>query len=62
MPAFTARELIQGAEDTESSGLAVAKAAKREGWIKVYEHAFGLDDLIHGLSERAGLLGIYWYT
>lgn len=49
-------------EDTGSSGLAVAKAAKKEGWIKGYEHAFGLDDLLHGLSSRPGILGIYWYT
>jgi len=56
---------IQGSyppQDTGSSGLGVAKAAKKEGWIKGYEHAFGLDDLIHGLSQRPGLLGIYWYT
>jgi hypothetical protein len=49
-------------DDTGSSGLAVAKAAKKEGWIKGYEHAFGLDQLTHGLSQRPGLLGIYWYT
>jgi hypothetical protein len=49
-------------DDTGSSGLAVAKAAKKEGWIPGYEHAFGLDHLLHGLSQRPGLLGIYWYT
>jgi hypothetical protein len=49
-------------EDTGSSGLAVAKAAKKEGWITAYEHAFGLDHLLHGLAQRPGLLGIYWYT
>jgi hypothetical protein len=49
-------------EDTGSSGLAVAKAAKKEGWIPSYDHAFGLDDLLHGLAQRPGLLGIYWYT
>lgn len=48
--------------DTGSSGLAVAKAAKKEGWITGYEHAFGLDDLLHGLSQRPGILGINWYT
>lgn len=48
--------------DTGSSGLAVAKAAKKEGWIPGYEHAFGLDHLLHGLSQRPGLLGIYWYS
>jgi len=49
-------------EDTGSSGLAVAKAAKKEGWIAAYEHAFGLDHLLHGLAQRPGLLGLNWYT
>jgi hypothetical protein len=49
-------------EDTGSSGLGVAKAARREGWIASYQHAFGLDDLLHGLSQRPGILGVYWYT
>ena len=49
-------------DDTGSSGLAVAKAAKKEGWITAYQHAFGLDDLQHGLSQRPGILGINWYT
>lgn len=50
------------AEDTGSTGLAVAKAAKKEGWIPGYEHAFGLLDLQHGLAQRPGLLGLNWYT
>jgi hypothetical protein len=49
-------------DDTGSTGLAVAKAAQREGWIPGYEHAFGLDQLLHGLSQRPGLLGLNWYT
>ena len=49
-------------DDTGSSGLAVAKAAKKEGWFTAYEHAFGLDHLLHGLSQRPGLLGINWYS
>jgi len=49
-------------DDTGSSGLAVAKAAKKEGWITSYEHAFGLDHLLQGLSQRPGLLGLNWYT
>jgi hypothetical protein len=49
-------------DDTGSSGLAVAKAAKKEGWIAGYEHAFGFEHLTQGLSQRPGLLGIYWYT
>lgn len=49
-------------DDTGSSGLAVAKAAQKEGWIPGYEHSFGLDHLTHGLSQRPGLLGINWYS
>lgn len=49
-------------DDTGSSGLAVAKAAKKEGWITGYEHAFGLDHLLQGLSQRPGIIGINWYT
>lgn len=49
-------------DDTGSSGLAVAKAARKEGWISSYQHAFGLDHLLHGLSQRPGLLGMHWYT
>ncbi len=49
-------------DDTGSSGLGVAKAARREGLITGYEHAFGLDDLLHGLSRRPGILGINWYS
>jgi hypothetical protein len=49
-------------DDTGSSGLAVAKAAKKEGWIKGYEHSFSLDQLQHGLSQRPGITGINWYT
>ena len=61
----TSLDQIRGSyppDDTGSSGLAVAKAAKKEGWITSYQHAFGLDHLLHGLSQRPGLLGIYWYT
>ncbi len=49
-------------QDTGSSGLAVAKAAKKEGWFTGYEHAFGLLDLLHGLSQRPGIMGLNWYT
>lgn len=48
--------------DAGSSGLAVCKAAKQSGWITRYEHAFGWDQLLHGLSQRPGILGINWYT
>lgn len=48
--------------DTGSSGLGVAKAAKKEGWITGYEHAFGMDDLLHSLSQRPGILGVDWMS
>jgi hypothetical protein len=47
--------------DTGSSGIAVAKAAVQEGWFQRYEHAFGLDELLAGMSSRPGILGINWY-
>jgi hypothetical protein len=40
----------------------VAKAAVKEGWFKNYEHAFGFDDLVMGLSQRPGIIGINWYS
>lgn len=61
----TRLDSIQGSyppDDTGSSGLGVAKAAKKEGWITGYEHSFSLDQLLDGLSTRPGILGINWYT
>jgi hypothetical protein len=49
-------------DDTGSSGLAVAKAAKREGYVTAYHHAFGLDHVLAALSLKPGILGINWYT
>jgi hypothetical protein len=49
-------------DDTGSSGLAVAKAARKEGFIKAYYHAFGLDHVLGALSLRPGILGINWYS
>ena len=49
-------------DDTGSSGLAVAKAARREGFITAYHHAFGLDHVLSTLSLKPGILGINWYT
>jgi hypothetical protein len=40
-------------DDTGSSGLAVAKAMHKRGWLRAYHHAFTL----HG----PGMLGIPWY-
>lgn len=48
-------------DDTGSSGLAVAKAAKAHGWISVYRHAFGLQQALGALVLRPVLIGIAWY-
>ncbi len=49
-------------DDTGSSGLAVAKAAKKEGFIKAYQHAFGPDHVLAALALKPGILGINWYS
>jgi hypothetical protein len=49
-------------DDTGSTGLAVAKAAKKDGYVTSYQHAFGLDHLLGALSLKPGILGIHWYT
>lgn len=48
-------------DDTGSSGLAVAKAAKRKGWIDSYRHAFGLDHALRALALRPVITGVPWY-
>ena len=60
----TRLDTIPGAyppDDTGSTGLAAAKAAKREGYISGYTHAFGLADTLHALQRGPILLGITWY-
>jgi hypothetical protein len=49
-------------DDTGSSGLAVAKAAKREGFITSYAHAFGLQHALGALTIAPVIAGISWYT
>lgn len=49
-------------KDTGSTGLAVAKAAKLNGYISSYTHAFGLNHVIGALSVGPGILGLDWYT
>ncbi len=46
--------------DTGSSGLAVMKAAASLGWIKTYQHAFGLDHVLRSLTLRPCIVGIAW--
>lgn len=49
-------------DDTGSSGLAVAKAAKEEGLISAYDHAFGLDHALHALMAGPVIVGSNWYS
>jgi len=48
-------------DDTGSSGIAVAKAAKRDGIIKGYHHAFSLQKSLAALSKGPVIIGINWY-
>jgi hypothetical protein len=48
-------------DDTGSSGLAVAKAAKNAGLISGYEHATSLEAALTALETRAVITGVNWY-
>jgi hypothetical protein len=48
-------------DDTGSSGLGVAKAMHKRGWIKSYYHAFTLHAALASLGSGPGMLGIPWY-
>jgi hypothetical protein len=48
-------------DDTGSSGLAVAKAARKEGFITAYKHAFGLNHALGALVEGPVIAGVNWY-
>jgi hypothetical protein len=48
-------------EDTGSTGLAVAKAAKQKGYITSYKHAFSVDAALAALQKRPIIIGIAWY-
>jgi hypothetical protein len=48
-------------DDTGSSGLAVARAAKRQGLISRYSHAFSLHGLLSGLQHGPVIVGTNWY-
>lgn len=48
-------------DDTGSSGLAAAKAAKAKGWIKAYTHTFSIDGAVAALQLRPLMIGVYWY-
>lgn len=47
--------------DTGSSGLAVAKAAKQKGYISKYTHAFSLDTALQALQAGPIITGVNWY-
>lgn len=48
-------------DDTGSSGLAVAKAAKAMGLITKYSHAFTTNALIYALTKAPVIVGVPWY-
>jgi hypothetical protein len=47
--------------DSGSSGLAVAKVAKRRGWIKEYHHAFTFHGALAAIGRGPVIIGIHWY-
>lgn len=47
--------------DTGSSGLAVAKAAKQQGIIGSYSHAFDMDAALAALQAGPVITGVDWY-
>lgn len=48
-------------DDTGSSGLAVAKAAKRANMIAGYRHAFSLKAMLTALGRGPVIMGAAWY-
>jgi hypothetical protein len=48
-------------DDTGSSGLAVAKAAREAGYITAYSHAFGLDHALAALMHGPLIVGTDWH-
>lgn len=48
-------------DDTGSSGLAVAKAARRMGYLGSYSWAFTLAGLLNALQHQPVIVGIPWY-
>jgi hypothetical protein len=48
-------------DDTGSSGLAVCKAAKKEGRISSYAHAFSVHAALWALQAAPVITGVSWY-
>lgn len=49
-------------DDTGSSGLAVAKAAKEMGYMQTYRHAFTMRALLKALQSGPFIAGFGWYN
>jgi len=47
-------------DDTGSDGLSFAKLALTKRWCSRYEHAFGIEDHLHGLQTVAAMVGTVW--
>jgi hypothetical protein len=47
-------------DDTGSSGLAAAKAAREAGYINSYTHAFGIDHVLGALAVGPLIVGTVW--
>ena len=48
--------------DPGGTGLLVCKAAKKEGLLTSYKHAFGLEHALQALVLRPVITGISWYS
>lgn len=48
-------------KDTGSSGLAVMKAARGQGYVHAYSHAFGLQQALLALVLTPVITGVPWY-
>lgn len=48
-------------DDTGSSGIAVAKAAKEKGYISSYQHAFSVTTALQALMYGPVITGVNWY-
>jgi len=48
--------------DPGGSGLYVMKAAKSEGLINHYQHAFGLEHALRAIANRPVIIGVTWYN
>lgn len=48
-------------DDTGSTGLAVAKAARKDGYLRSYRHAFGFQHALGALTLAPVIAGVNWY-